>query len=834
MKKYLGLILAAITLCCSPLVAQKKSILVFAPHPDDEALMASGVIYSHLQNGDTVNVVMMTSGDSGGSVSMGLTREAETVAGMGVLGLHEPNVIFLGYGDGSLMTLYSSSSPTQVYTSAAGQTQTYASRGLGSTDYHNFLNGQHGAYNQATLLQDIEAVLQNTKPDEIYTTISEDTHPDHAATYLFVAEAIQALRNGGSTLAPKLFGTFVWAPGYINPGGNVWPMPPAFAPGQPLSPVPNLSATPLDGNGFMNFPVPAAMQDPNPTTNLKNQTISQYPSQTGGDPSSWFFGFVKKNEMFWERDFATNVASNASVSVSSFAGGQPGTAAVDGVVDGYIPSINGFDLGHASAEWVSNGELTPWIQLNWAQPITTSLIVLHDRPNPTDNVQAGTLTFSDGSSISVGALPINGDGLLVPLGSPKTISSLKFTVTQGAGLSVGLAEIEVYGLPAGSANNPAPDILIGPVATPNIISNSQTSNLSVAAIDVEGSSLQYSWSADGGTVVGSGATAVFTPPSNATANSVFTITASITDASGNITSNSTFVTVSAATTLSLSSVTLNPATVTGGTATTGTATLSSAAPAGGAVITLSSNNTAAAAAPASVTVAAGATKATFAITTSAVGSTTALTISATYNGTQTATLTVNPPTLSLSSVTLSPATVTGGTSTTGTVKLGGAAPAGGAVVTLSSSNSATATVPASVTVAAGATTATFAITTSAVGSATALTISATYNGTRTATLTVNPPTLSSVTLSPATVAGGTSTTGMVKLSSAAPAGGMVVTLSSSNTAVAKVPTTATVAAGESSITFAVSTNIVIRRTSITVSAVLNSTTKQAALTVNFP
>ena len=75
-------------------------------------------------------------------------------------------------------------------------------------------------------------------------------------------------------------------------------------------------------------------------------------------------------------------------------------------------------------------------------------------------------------------------------------------------------------------------------------------------------------------------------------------------------------------------------------------------------------------------VAAGATKATFAITTSAVGSTTALTISATYNGTQTATLTVNPPTLS--SVTLSPAAVTGGTSTTGTVKLGGAAPAGGA------------------------------------------------------------------------------------------------------------------------------------------------------------
>ena len=60
--------------------------------------------------------------------------------------------------------------------------------------------------------------------------------------------------------------------------------------------------------------------------------------------------------------------------------------------------------------------------------------------------------------------------------------------------------------------------------------------------------------------------------------------------------------------------------------------------------------------------------------------------------------------------------------------LGAAAPAGGAVVTLTSSNINAATVPASVTVAANATTATFAITTKAVTAVTAVTITATYNG----------------------------------------------------------------------------------------------------------
>ena len=99
-----------------------------------------------------------------------------------------------------------------------------------------------------------------------------------------------------------------------------------------------------------------------------------------------------------------------------------------------------------------------------------------------------------------------------------------------------------------------------------------------------------------------------------------------------------------------------------------------------------------------------------------------------------------PASGTVASVTLSPATVTGGANSTGTVTLTTAAPAGGAVVTLTSSNTNAATVPASVTVAAGATTATFAVTSKAVTAATAVTITATYNGaSKTVTLVVNPP-----------------------------------------------------------------------------------------------
>jgi hypothetical protein len=93
----------------------------------------------------------------------------------------------------------------------------------------------------------------------------------------------------------------------------------------------------------------------------------------------------------------------------------------------------------------------------------------------------------------------------------------------------------------------------------------------------------------------------------------------------------------------------------------------------------------------------------------------------------------------LSALALGSASVSGGSSVGGTVTLTAAAPSSGTVVTLSSSNTAVATVPASVTVAAGATSAGFTIATSSVTASVSVTITASSGGaTRTAALTVNP------------------------------------------------------------------------------------------------
>ncbi len=274
-----------------------------------------------------------------------------------------------------------------------------------------------------------------------------------------------------------------------------------------------------------------------------------------------------------------------------------------------------------------------------------------------------------------------------------------------------------------------------------------------------------------------------------------------------------------------------------------TLTLASPAPTGGLTFNLSSANPAVATVPLSVTVAAGATVSSpFTIGTYPVGTYTTATLFAGLTGV-TGSLAntgfgVRPAVPS--SLVLSPANVTGGLSTTANVVyLLGLAPTGGAVVSLSSSKPAVAVVPASVTVAANtAASEPFTITAGFVTAETQVTIMATYNGVSVmATLTVNPDGVAEVNLSPTLVVGGTgsSASNTVTLLAPAPSAGATVTLSSSNPAVAAVPSSVTVSGGATlSAAFMIATTAVSTTTPVTITATYNGVAALAILTVAPP
>jgi hypothetical protein len=184
--------------------------------------------------------------------------------------------------------------------------------------------------------------------------------------------------------------------------------------------------------------------------------------------------------------------------------------------------------------------------------------------------------------------------------------------------------------------------------------------------------------------------------------------------------------------------------------------------------------------------------------------------------------------VAVSAISLTPATVTGGTVTTSnTVTLSIPTPSSGTVVTLTSSNPTAAAVPATVTVPSGALTAAFNITTSAVTASTGVTISAAYSGTsQSATLMVTAPpssaALASFTCSPTSLRSYSASTCVITLNSPAPAGGSAIKVSSASNLIT-LPATVTVPAGATSVTFTAKTGKVPNSRIVTVTAMVGGT-----------
>jgi len=162
----------------------------------------------------------------------------------------------------------------------------------------------------------------------------------------------------------------------------------------------------------------------NPATYRQYKNKLDHPQQQQKDP-------LKSNN---------NIAPKAKVTASSTYKGYSAGAAIDRVVGGYPEDI--------STEWASNGEkASASLQLSWDKPQTINRIWLFDRPNThADQVAAGTLIFSDGSSINVGELPDDASAAKEITFGPKEITWLKFVVTsvKPETQNIGLAEIAVF------------------------------------------------------------------------------------------------------------------------------------------------------------------------------------------------------------------------------------------------------------------------------------------------------------------------------------------------------------------------------------------------------
>jgi LmbE family N-acetylglucosaminyl deacetylase len=127
-----------------------------------------------------------------------------------------------------------------------------------------------------------------------------------------------------------------------------------------------------------------------------------------------------------------------TASSENVATGQTADKVVDGIAFG--------DPIDRTTEWAAVGATAgSWIQLDFPTPTTVNGVVLVDRPNLVDQVTGGTLVFSDGSTVSTGALANNGSP--VTIGFPaRTTTSIRLIITSVSPTTqnIGLAEFETY------------------------------------------------------------------------------------------------------------------------------------------------------------------------------------------------------------------------------------------------------------------------------------------------------------------------------------------------------------------------------------------------------
>lgn len=144
-------------------------VLVFAPHPDDEAAGPGGTLALHRRQGDPVRVVVVTDGRNGDAerrhdpTDYAALRAEESRRGLHELGVDD--VVFWGLPDGH--------APSDADLAAA------VARAV--------------------------AELASFRPDVVYLPWQREGHPDHHAVHRLVVQALAAVDFAGLALGYEIW-----------------------------------------------------------------------------------------------------------------------------------------------------------------------------------------------------------------------------------------------------------------------------------------------------------------------------------------------------------------------------------------------------------------------------------------------------------------------------------------------------------------------------------------------------------------------------------------------------------------------------------------------------
>jgi LmbE family N-acetylglucosaminyl deacetylase len=261
-------------------------IMIFAPHPDDEALGCGGIIQEAVKAGADVRIIYLTHGDhnqfafivyekrltirQNEFIHMGEVRRKEAVKAMELLGLKSENLIFLGYPDFGTFAIFS-----QHWVKAKPY-RSILTR-ISSVPYKSDFS--YGfPYKGEYILSDLKSLLLLYKPNKIFVSHLADVNGDHKALPLFLEVALADLRNDFPR--PKVYHYLIHSVG--------WPLPRHYHPELSLLPPEKFDQASVKWEQRILAPE---------EVHGKYQSMLCYRSQTSSS-AFYLLSFCRKNELF--------------------------------------------------------------------------------------------------------------------------------------------------------------------------------------------------------------------------------------------------------------------------------------------------------------------------------------------------------------------------------------------------------------------------------------------------------------------------------------------------------------------------------------------------------
>lgn len=407
---------------------KNKKVMVIVPHEDDDLLISGQVLPSMYKNGADVRVVFATNGDKRVSA---YTRQSEACNALEKLGIPREKVIFLGYPDGTQLYV-----GKKAFSFSSGWDHTYAGKGF--KDYHFDRFGTHAKYTAENMVDDIESVVLEYRPDYILA-IDFDTHTDHRGVSISFEKAMERILKKESGYTPKVLKCF----GY----SLAWKSKPDFY-------ALNIKSTVMQDreknndpsyetdvpqyrwNNRVRLPIDKKSLSHSILRCSEYKALSEHLSQYAYCYSE---RIINGDSVYWNRR-TDSLTYNADISVSSGDASLLNDFRLIGV--GNRTAGPNVKLENCVSRFDKN-DAQKTVTVKFDSPKTVSCVSLYDNFGLNSNILGGVITFSDGSKVEVPALNADGSETRVVFEPKHNITSFTFKVTEYEGVA-GHDEIEAF------------------------------------------------------------------------------------------------------------------------------------------------------------------------------------------------------------------------------------------------------------------------------------------------------------------------------------------------------------------------------------------------------